>query len=161
MASVKWGIIGAGNISHDFCLALKTLPPNEHDIKAVAARSSERSRRFAEKFGIEKAYGTYDELIQDCDVDIVYIGTLNSSHKELSIKAILNDKHVLCEKPAAMNSKDLEDILATAKRTSSVVFMEVSVHKGHAHFSSVARVFHEKQRSEFNFTFIDVFTVSA
>ena len=126
MAQVKWGIVGAGKISFDFCLALKTLPDSEHCIKAVAARSIERSKEFAEKFGIERAYGSYDELFQDNDIDIVYIGTLHPSHKELSIKAMEHNKYVLCEKPVTMDLKELEDVLSVADSRQNVSFMEVS-----------------------------------
>lgn len=125
MAVVRWGIVGAGKISFDFCVALKTLPGDEHCIKAIASRSYERSKELADKFDAEKAYGTYDALLQDSEVDIVYIGTLNTTHKELSIKALQHDKHVLCEKPAAMNADDLDEILEVAKSRGNI-FMEVS-----------------------------------
>ena len=126
MAEVRWGIVGAGKISFDFCLALKTLPASEHCIKAVAARSLERSNEFAGKFGIEKAYGTYDELFQDNEIDVVYVGTLTPSHKELSMKAMIRGKHVLCEKPLTKDSKELEELLAFAESKQNIIFMEVS-----------------------------------
>ena len=126
MAEVRWGIVGAGKISFDFCLALKTLPASEHCIKAVAARSLERSKEFAGKFGIEKAYGTYDELFQDNEIDVVYVGTLTPSHKEFSMKAMMHGKHVLCEKPLTKDSKELEELLACAESKPNVIFMEVS-----------------------------------
>ena len=132
MAEVKWGIVGAGNISFDFCVALKTLPANEHCIRAVAARSLERSTEFAQKFGIEKAYGSYDELFQDNEIDVVYIGTLSPAHKELSIKAMMHNKHVLCEKPVTMDSAELDEVLAVAQSRQNVTFMEVSCPFSHS-----------------------------
>ena len=127
MAEVRWGIIGAGKISFDFCLALKTLPANNHCIKAIAARSLERAKDFAEKIGIKKAFGSYDELFQDEEIDVVYIGTLIPSHKELSIKALMNNKHVLCEKPTTLNSRELEEVLDVANTKKDIIFMEVNV----------------------------------
>lgn len=131
MAEIKWGIIGAGKISFDFCLALKTLPNSEHCIKAVAARSIERSKEFADKFGIEKAYGTYDELFQDSEIDVVYIGTLDPTHKGLSIKGLEHNKHVLCEKPITMDLKELEEVLSVAHSRQNISFMEVSCKSFH------------------------------
>eukprot|EP00794_Sanderia_malayensis_P017436 gene17436-19180_t len=125
MAALNWGIAGAGRISTDFCLALKTLDKEEHCIKAVGARSKERAREFADKFDIEKHYGSYEELFSDEDVHVIYIGTINTTHKNLAVEALEHGKHVLCEKPAAMNSQDLETILECAKE-KNLFFMEAT-----------------------------------
>ena len=127
--AIRWGILGAGLISTDFCLALKTLDPEEHCIKAVAARSQDRAKKFADTFEIERSYGSYEELLGDADIDIAYVGTIHTTHKELTILALQSGKHVLCEKPAALSSEDLEEMIAAAKR-SDRLFMEVSLYHG-------------------------------
>ncbi len=124
MSALRWGIAGAGKISFDFCLALQTLDKKEHSIHAIGARSEERARELAEKLNIARHYGSYDELFADADIDVVYIGTVNTTHKDLALQALQNGKHVLCEKPVAMNSKDLEEILQKAKE-KNLFFMEV------------------------------------
>ena len=65
---IRWGICCAGDICHDFSIALKILPESEHQITAVAARDIKRAEEFANKFGISKAYGSYEELAEDCDI---------------------------------------------------------------------------------------------
>ncbi len=129
MICLNWGIAGAGKISHDFCLALETLDKKDHCIKAIAARSKQRASEFASKFNVERSYESYDELFSDPDIDVVYIGTVSSNHKDHSLRALEHGKNVLCEKPAAMNSKDLEEILQKAKE-KNLFFMEVGGQRG-------------------------------
>ncbi len=78
---------------------------------------------FAQKHSSKKAYVSYDELFKDTDVDIVYIATPHTLHAELSIKAMEHGKHVLCEKPLSLNSKEATAIIKTSQRTHRF-FME-------------------------------------
>ncbi|KQS69991.1 uncharacterized protein Dere_GG24525, isoform B [Drosophila erecta] len=112
---IRWGIASAGKISEDFVIALSTLPASDHKVQAVAARALDRAQEFATKHGIPKALGSYEELAKSTDVDVVYIGTLNPQHYEVAVLMLNNGKHVLCEKPLAMNKKQVEGILAAAK----------------------------------------------
>lgn len=66
--TLRWGIVSAGKISHDFCVALDTLPIDEHSIEAVAARDLTRAQQFAQKHEIRQAFGSYEELAQCPDV---------------------------------------------------------------------------------------------
>ena len=66
--ALRWGICGAGKISHDFVVGVKTRPVNEHGVLAVAARSKESAAVFAERHGIGKSYGSYEDLVQDAEV---------------------------------------------------------------------------------------------
>uniref|UniRef100_A0AAV2LQM3 Trans-1,2-dihydrobenzene-1,2-diol dehydrogenase n=1 Tax=Knipowitschia caucasica TaxID=637954 RepID=A0AAV2LQM3_KNICA len=66
--ATRWGLCGAGKISHDFSVAMKTLPPGDHQIAVVASRSLERAQEFAKKHSIPKAYGSYEELASDPDI---------------------------------------------------------------------------------------------
>ena len=121
---LRWGIISAGLISKDFITAVQSLKSANHLIQAVAARSLDDAKACAEKFNIPTYYNSYDTLIEDPQVNIVYIGTLNNTHKELSLKAIHANKHVLCEKPMSLSVKDNEEVFEAA-RAKNVFFMEV------------------------------------
>ncbi len=118
---IKWGIIGCGNIAHKFASDLSIL--EDAELFAVASRSEEKAKEFQLKHKATKSYSDYNQLIEDKDIDIVYIATPHSSHAEWSIKAMEQNKHVLCEKPLAINKKETSEILETSKRTNRF-FME-------------------------------------
>jgi len=108
-SATRWGILGASRIAHDFLVAMKTLPENEHTVVAVASRSLERAAEFAGKHDIGKAYGSYEELARDENVEVVYVSTLHPTHAPLCKLALNHGKHVLCEKPMTMNLKDTNE----------------------------------------------------
>jgi len=114
--SLRWGILSAGLISHDFCIGLSTLPKDEHEIIAVGARNEESAKAFAKTHGIPTSYGSYDELIRDPNVEVVYIGTIHPHHLTLAKQALDNGKHVLCEKPLCMNLKGTQELIDHAKK---------------------------------------------
>ncbi len=121
MRKIKWGILSTGAIAHKFA---KTLVFNENSIPyAVASRTSEKAESFAKEYRFEKSYGTYEELVKDEDVDVVYIGTPMHSHYEDSLLCLNNGKNVLCEKAITLNSKQLEELLKVAKE-KNLFFME-------------------------------------
>ncbi|KAJ7985971.1 hypothetical protein DPEC_G00345990 [Dallia pectoralis] len=122
--ATRWGLCGAGKISHDFSVAMKTLPHGDHKIVAVATRSLECANAFAKKHSIPKAYGSYEELASDPEIDIVYLGILHTKHRRAGLMALQAGKNVLCEKPFAMNVRQVEDLVA-ASRLSNVFLMEV------------------------------------
>ncbi|KAJ8665170.1 hypothetical protein QAD02_006832 [Eretmocerus hayati] len=111
----RWGIVGAGKISHDFTTGLATLPKSDYQLVAVAARDLSRAKDFAKLHGITNAYGTYEELAKDKNIDVVYIGTLNPNHLELGKMMLNAGKHVLCEKPLTMNLKQTKELIDLAK----------------------------------------------
>ncbi|XP_026029103.1 trans-1,2-dihydrobenzene-1,2-diol dehydrogenase [Astatotilapia calliptera] len=121
--ATRWGICSAGKISHDFTVALKTLPLEEHQVVAVAARKLEDAQEFAKKHSISKAYGSYEELARDRDIDVVYIGVIHPYHLNTCLLFTNAKKNVLCEKPLAMNTKEVQQILASAKK-NGVFLME-------------------------------------
>ena len=90
------GIIGAGSIAASMAETVGRMP--EAHLYAIASRSIEKAREFQNKWGAEKAYGSYDELIQDEKVDLIYIATPHSHHYEQARQCLLNGKAVLCEK---------------------------------------------------------------
>ncbi|XP_052233701.1 trans-1,2-dihydrobenzene-1,2-diol dehydrogenase-like isoform X3 [Dreissena polymorpha] len=124
MAATRWGCLGPGKISEDFFMAIKeNLPAQEHKFVAVASRDLARAHTFADRFGFERAYGSYEEVGQDSDVEVVYIGTLHVTHVDLALKMMHAGKHVLCEKPMAMNLKQAQLVLDAAK-TENRLFVE-------------------------------------
>ncbi|XP_015274030.1 PREDICTED: trans-1,2-dihydrobenzene-1,2-diol dehydrogenase-like [Gekko japonicus] len=121
--AIRWGICSAGKISHDFLVALKTLPPEDHQAVAIASRDLARSQEYAKKHDIPRAYGSYEELARDPDVDIVYVGSVHTQHHRLAILFLRAQKNVLCEKPLAMNADEVRDMIRVA-REHKVFLME-------------------------------------
>jgi predicted dehydrogenase len=118
---IKWGIVGLGNIAQQFASELQLIDSAE--LCAVASRNIGKAQEFANHFQCPKAYGSYDELFQDENIDILYIATPHDSHAELTIKALQNNKHVLCEKPLALHYNDVVQMINTAKKHNKF-FME-------------------------------------
>ncbi|OQV25038.1 Trans-1,2-dihydrobenzene-1,2-diol dehydrogenase [Hypsibius exemplaris] len=113
---LRWGIAGCGRISNDFVAALTTLPSGEHEVAAVAARDRVRSEEFAKRFGIPKVYHSYEALAEDDQIDVIYIGTVNSEHTKLCKQMLHHKKHVLCEKPLTLRLQDTKDLFAFARQ---------------------------------------------
>lgn len=110
---LRWGILGSAKICEDWVRALRDIPGAS--VVAVAARSAASAKDFAEKLGIPKFYEGYENLANDPDVDIVYIGTITALHKAHALMCIASGKHVLVEKPIAMSRPDCEEMFAAAK----------------------------------------------
>lgn len=113
--ATKWGIVSTGKISTDFVLCLNSLPKDEHKIVCVAARTLESAEKFSSRHEIPKAYGSYKELSEDPEVEIVYIANLNPDHFAVAKMMLLAGKNVLCEKPLTMNLADTEALIALAR----------------------------------------------
>ena len=118
MKKLKWGILGPGNIARDFAQALNRV---NGEVYAVASRNKERAEQFARENNVKKAYGSYDEIIKDKDIDVVYIATPHSNHYEYIIKSLNNNKHVLCEKAITVNERELEEVLKIAREKNLVL----------------------------------------
>lgn len=118
MKKLKWGILGPGNIARDFAQALNRV---NGEVYAVASRNKERAEKFARENNVKKAYGSYDEIIKDKDIDVVYISTPHSNHYEYIIKSLNNNKHVLCEKAITVNERELEEALKIARENNLVL----------------------------------------
>jgi len=110
---IRWGIIGCGKISHDFVNAIKHL--DDVELVGCAARNLSSAQEFAQRFKIAHAYGSYQELVSNPSIDVVYIGTLHPQHAEHTTLCLEHNKHVLCEKPMAVNAKQSERVIALAK----------------------------------------------
>lgn len=111
--SIKWGVVGPGRIARTFATAMQDSQVGE--IIAVASSSSERARLFAKEFQVESQFTDYDELFQCKSIDAVYIATTHNFHFELALKAIEQGKHLLIEKPIAINQQQAQEIFSAAK----------------------------------------------
>lgn len=118
---IKWGIIGPGNIAKKLAEAIKGTEGSE--LYAVASRSLERARTFSEKYKIEKVFGSYEEMVNDSAVDVVFIANLKSQHLETAKLALSNGKPVLCEKPLTVNAEQAKELISIA-RQNDVFLME-------------------------------------
>ncbi|KAM4650883.1 trans-1,2-dihydrobenzene-1,2-diol dehydrogenase-like isoform 1-T1 [Discoglossus pictus] len=114
--ATKWGICSAGKISNDFVVALQTLPPENHQVVAVAARDLNRAKEFAQNHNIPKVFSSYEALAKEPDIDFIYVGVLHTIHRDVALMFMQNGKNVLCEKPLAMNSKEVEELIAAARK---------------------------------------------
>ena len=121
--ALRWGILGAGNIAHDFVIALRTLLQTEHTVTAVAARSLAAANKFATTHSIAQSYGSYDDLFTNPIVDIVYVSTIHVTHLPNAMKALDAGKPVLCEKPMTMNAHDTKALIDKA-REKNLFLME-------------------------------------
>ncbi|MBC23178.1 MAG: hypothetical protein CMJ32_04595 [Phycisphaerae bacterium] len=106
----NWGILGTARIATKVVEAMK-LAPDAHPM-AIGSRSIGTAESFASEHGLERAYGSYDEVLQDPDIDVVYIPLPTTMHMEWTIKAAEAGKHVLCEKPMTPCAADLERMIA-------------------------------------------------
>ena len=114
--NIKWGIIGLGKIAHKFATDLAST--ENVTLVAVASRSQQNAEEFAEKYQVKKAFNSYLDLAKDPTIDAVYIATPHSFHKEHTILCLQNKKAVLCEKPFAMNLREVEEMIAIAKHNN-------------------------------------------
>jgi len=118
---IRFGIIGAGRIAQKFATGIKYV--EDAQLAAIASRSIESADDFGNMFDIEKRYGSYKELAEDPDIDVVYISTPNSLHKEHTLLCLRNKKAVICEKPFGVNRSEVEEMIQVAKE-NNVFLME-------------------------------------
>jgi predicted dehydrogenase len=117
----NWGVIGAARIANKFAEGLKQLPNAK--CYAIASRSMERAEAFRAKHGFERAYGSYEAMLADPAVDVVYVATTNNLHFEHTLLCLEAGKAVLCEKPFASNSDQVAQMVAVA-RERGIFLME-------------------------------------
>lgn len=121
MKKIRWGIVGPGEIANKFAKAINNV--EEASLVAVASRSESRGRAFAEKYNIEKVFGSYEDMANSGDIDAVYISTPHPFHKPCAEIFLNAGKHVLCEKPLCVNAKEAKELSKCAKK-NNVFLME-------------------------------------
>ena len=111
---LRWGILGPGSIANRF--ASDVQPLADHVIYAAGSRDQAKSEAFVQKYGGTKGYGSYEELVNDPDVDCVYVATPHPYHHDHALLALRAGKAVLCEKPFTVNTKEAEEVVAEARQ---------------------------------------------
>ncbi|MDR2102668.1 MAG: Gfo/Idh/MocA family oxidoreductase [Treponema sp.] len=119
--AVNWALVGTGSIVKKFLAGLRAAE-GAH-AAAVVSRTKENADRFAAQYGIGKAYASYEDMLNDSAIDVVYIGTPHTTHKDYAVRALKAKKAVLCEKPVSINAGELGEMIKTA-RENGVFFME-------------------------------------
>lgn len=113
MTQTRWGILGLGNIAHQFAQDLKSVEGAK--LYAVGSRSEAKAQEFANQYQVEKLYVSYEALLKDKSVDVIYIATPNVLHCENTLACLEAGKAVLCEKPFAINYKEVQKMINLAK----------------------------------------------
>ncbi len=121
MRKYNWGVLGTGNIARKFCHSLHLL--ENAVLYAVGSRDQERADDFARDFNMHHAYGSYEDLVSDSSVDIIYIATPHTYHLENTLLCLRHGKHVICEKPLSINAKEVRQMTDEA-RVRGLLFME-------------------------------------
>lgn len=111
---IRWGILGTGSVAGKFAHDLGS--STEAKLLAVASRSQVKVETFAKHCKIPRAYGSYMQLLEDPDIDVVYVATPNAYHKEHCLLALDAGKAVLCEKPFALNASEAQAVIQQARR---------------------------------------------
>lgn len=119
--TLRWGVLAPGGIATDWVAAMHA--NTDQRVVAVASRSAERAAEFAQQNGIERSYGSYEQLVADPEVDIVYIAAPNTFHRPLALLAIAAGKHALIEKPLGIDAADAQ-VIVDAARAAGVFAME-------------------------------------
>lgn len=118
---IRWGILGPGSIANNLAKGVQALP--DATVQAVGSRDMARATEFAGKYGIPSAYGSYEELVSDPNVDIVYVSTPHPFHAPCSLLALRAGKPVMCEKPFTINRGEAATMVAEA-RARNLFLME-------------------------------------
>lgn len=111
---ISWGILGAGGIAGKFVSDFEEVTNGK--VVAVGSRSIAKSKEFARQFSIEKAYGSYEELVKDPAIDVIYVATPHTFHFEHTLLCLQHNKHVLCEKPVAINALQFSQMIKEANQ---------------------------------------------
>lgn len=111
--TVRWGVLATGGIAAAFTEDLRSMPDME--VVAVASRTDASARAFAQRFGIPRAYGGWAGLAADEEVDVVYVATPHSAHREAAALCLEAGKHVLCEKAFTLNAREADELVKLAR----------------------------------------------
>jgi predicted dehydrogenase len=111
---IHWGILGTGMIAHNFVAGLHELP--DAVVRAVGSRTKEKAELFAHNNDVTQAYGSYEQLVADKTIDIVYIATPHHRHYEDIILCLNNGKHVLCEKPFTLTATQARQVVDLSRK---------------------------------------------
>jgi len=139
--TLTWGILGAGNIAGVFARGLASSKTGK--LLAVGSRTQEGADRFGDKWNVPRRYSSYSDLLADKDVQAVYISTPHPMHAEWAIKAAEAGKHILCEKPIALNQSEAMAIVEAAQR-NDVFLMEAYMYRCHPQIAKLVELIRDK-----------------
>jgi len=125
---LRWGILGTGNIARQFAQGMASA--RRCELAAVGSRSSSSAQVFAEANRVPRSYGSYEEVVADAGVDVVYVSLPNTMHHEWTIRALRAGKHVLCEKPIAATREQAAKMFDVA-RASGQILVEAFMYRSH------------------------------
>jgi predicted dehydrogenase len=134
---LRWAVLGAGGIARQFTRALRL--HTRQQVVAVGSRSMQRAQQFAGEFEIERPYGSYEQLVADRSIDIVYVATPHSEHRENALLAIAAGRHVLVEKAFTRNAAEAREVFGAA-RSADVTVMEAMWTRFLPHMDVVRRL---------------------
>ncbi|HRR07666.1 MAG TPA: Gfo/Idh/MocA family oxidoreductase [Rhodothermales bacterium] len=138
---LRWGILSTSRIGMNAVIpALQTSPLAE--VAAISSRNLAQAKAAAEKAGIPKAYGSYEDLLHDPEVDVVYNPLPNHLHLPYTRAALNAGKHVLCEKPLTLNTEEAVEMAQTAEQFSHLKVMEAFMYRFHPQWGLVKRWMH-------------------
>ncbi len=130
MKKIRWGILSTAKIGVDKVIpAIQNSPYSE--VIAISSRNQEQAKRVAQKLQIDKAYGSYESMLQDPEIDAIYNPLPNNLHVAWTIKAMQAGKHVLCEKPVGMNADEAILLEETTKKYPQLKVMEAFMYRFH------------------------------
>lgn len=127
-APLRWGLLSTARINQAIIPVLRDSKRNQ--LLAVASRAERRAASYAKEWGIPRAFGSYEELLEDAEIDVVYNSLPNHLHCEWTVKAAQAGKHVLCEKPLALTVQEV-DAMAAAAESAGVVITEAFMYRHH------------------------------
>ena len=130
MKPIRWGILSTANIAREHLIPAMQLSQTS-EVVAITSRDPAKSVAYAEQMGIERAYGSYERLLEDVAVDAVYIPLPNDMHVDWAIRALESGKHVLCEKPLAMDENDVKRLIDASQRFPHLKVMEAFMYRFH------------------------------
>ena len=134
---MRWGILGPGRISRSFLAGLAG-SATEHAV-AIGSRALDRAEATGRHFGVPRAYGSYEQLLADREIEAVYVGTPNGAHAQWAIAAAQAGRHVLCEKPLGVSRAEVETMFAAA-REHGVWLMEAFMYRFHPRTLRLAEI---------------------
>ncbi|NDI33632.1 Gfo/Idh/MocA family oxidoreductase [Chengkuizengella sediminis] len=135
---MKWGVLGCANIAINSVIpGIKKSINNE--VTAIASRGKEKALKVASELNIPRAYGSYEELLADPDIEAVYIPLPNHLHKEWTIKAAQVGKHVLCEKPLALNENEASEMIEACEK-AKVSLAEAFMYRYHPRYKQLKEI---------------------
>ena len=125
---LNWALLSTARINERLIPAIRESKNSQ--LMAVASRNLKKSKNYAKKHNIQKAYGSYEDLLKDTEIDVIYISLPNHLHCEWTIKAAKAKKHVLCEKPLAPSLNEIDKMIAISKK-NKVMIQEATMMRFH------------------------------